>query len=117
INFSVMNTAGDVLLGVRQGNSRAYRFGLDAGKYVIRVQGWNFDQSAQVPYQLRLSLIGSSDNPPALTVAPAPAIRVRVADAPSLPEPTTPTPPTTPPPSGDPGSNPVTLPRVSPHGE
>lgn len=51
---------------------------LAAGTYRIRVDGWPADQATQVVYHLRLDLLGSSDNAPALTAGPAPALQLRL---------------------------------------
>ena len=58
---------------------------LAAGTYLIRVDGWPADQATQVVYHLRLDLLGSSDNAPALTAGPAPALRLRLVSNDPLP--------------------------------
>jgi hypothetical protein len=52
---------------------------LQPGTYVLGVSGWSPSEAPDVTYQLTLALGGASDNPPALTAGPAPAIRITLA--------------------------------------
>jgi hypothetical protein len=52
---------------------------LHAGSYVVTVGGWTSATASGTAYQLRIKLGGSGENPPPLTVGPAPALRSRLA--------------------------------------
>jgi hypothetical protein len=49
---------------------------LQPGTYLVRVDGWPAGRAAEVIYELRLELLAVGDNAPALTVGPAPALRL-----------------------------------------
>jgi len=82
---------------------------LAPGAYLLMVSGWNQGQAADISYQLSLDLVSTNDNAPPLVSGPAPAIAIRLSSAAA---PTSPTPPPTltPPPSGNDPSSPVTSP-------
>jgi hypothetical protein len=72
--------------GVALGTSGlAFQFTLAAGKYVVKVGDWTTAKAPNVTYKLFIGLANSPDNPPPLTIGPAPAIRVRLAEAPATP--------------------------------
>jgi hypothetical protein len=96
---TVTDADGNTLIGIPQGRGGAVRFDLTPGTYVVSVGGWTAAQASSVQYTLKLALATGGDNPPALTVGPAPAIRVRYADMATTP---TPTPTPTPPPDNNP---------------
>src|SRR5262249_45528271 len=49
---------------------------LTPGTYYVRVGGWTTANAANVKYDLRLTLAGSTENPTPLTAGPAPAYRL-----------------------------------------
>jgi hypothetical protein len=92
----------------RQGGSNAWavKATLTPGIYYVHIGRWTSTQSASVQYDLHISILGSPERPTALTIGPAPAVRIVVAAA-TAPPPVTP--PSVPPPSGSPGSRGDTL--------
>jgi hypothetical protein len=52
---------------------------LDPGTYEVGVSGWTADTAATLAYQLDIGIGASGDNPPPLTIGPAPALRLRLA--------------------------------------
>jgi methionine-rich copper-binding protein CopC len=54
---------------------------LTAGSYILRVGGWASAQAGSVKYDLRITLSGSDENPTPLTVGPAPAYRLQLAQS------------------------------------
>jgi hypothetical protein len=54
---------------------------LTAGSYFVRVGGWSSDQAGSVQYDLHITLSGSAENPTPLTVGPAPAYRLQLAQS------------------------------------
>ena len=52
---------------------------LNPGTYVLSASGWTADEASGVAYEIRLTLLGSSDNPPPLTIGSAPAVQLRIA--------------------------------------
>ncbi len=84
---------------------------LPAGTYLIRVDGWPAARATQVVYQLRLNLLASSDNAPALTAGPAPALRLRLVSNDPLPVQPTFSPVIVPTSNGNPPSTPSASPN------
>jgi hypothetical protein len=76
---SLTDAAGRAISGVAQGKG-GIKYTLNAGTYVVRVGGWASAKAASVKYQLRIGLTGAPENPPPLTIGPAPAIRVQFAE-------------------------------------
>ena len=72
---------------------------LSAGTYLLIVSGWNQGQAAAITYQVSLDLVSTNDNAPPLVSGPAPAIAMRLSSA-LAPTPPTP-PPSVPPLSSD----------------
>ncbi len=52
---------------------------LSPGTYVIRVTGWTAAQAPLAAYTLKLTTAGNFENPPPLTLGPAPALYSRLA--------------------------------------
>src|SRR5262249_27250224 len=77
---------------------------LDPGTYLVYVGGWPPAQGPGVKYRLRISIGQSPDNPPALTLGPAPAVSIR---APHPPPPVSP--PLLPPLPSGPGISPASI--------
>ena len=92
VQLTLRDASGNIVPGIPQGSGgQAFRFSLAAGAYVVGVTGWTAKQAAGVSYQLHLGLANSAENPPALTIGPAPAISLHLADAPPAPQPAGPT--------------------------
>jgi hypothetical protein len=91
--ITLRDAAGNLVSGIVQGSGgRAFRFSLDVGQYVLGVENLTPVPSGGVKYNLRISLANSLENPPPLTLGPAPAIRLTPPDDPSA-LPSGPTPP------------------------
>jgi hypothetical protein len=75
-----LTAAGHPITGVPQGKG-GIKYTLDPGTYVVHVGGWSSAKAATVTYTLRFGLTGAPENPPPLTIGPAPAIRVQFADS------------------------------------
>src|SRR5262249_28224722 len=85
VTLTLKDSTGNTITGTPQGSGGvAFLFSLTAGKYVVKVSGWTATQTG-VAYQLNVSLATSGDNPPPLTVGPAPAIALKLAGVPDDP--------------------------------
>jgi hypothetical protein len=110
---TLTDAAGNSIPLLPQGNGSLYLVSLDPGVYVVQVGGWTADTAANVTYQLGLTLGPSQENPTPLTVRPAPAFRLLVANTPApTPSPAgnPPPPPSAPPPSTPPAPDPASPP-------
>ncbi len=94
IQLRLHDAAGNDLDLPSQGDGNAIGGFLQAGTYVLEVSGWTAGATAQVAYQVQINLASGYDNAPALTVGPAPALRIRlVYNVPANPEVPPPPPP------------------------
>ncbi len=109
--LTLSDAAGNPIPLLPQGDGSLFLVSLDPGVYVVQVGGWDAGQAAGVTYQLGITLGPSQENPTPLTVRPAPAFRLLVANAP-VPAPT-PAPPT-PPPAAAPPTAPSDTPATDP---
>src|SRR5207245_238636 len=75
--LTLRDASGNLVGGIAQGNARAFRFSLAAGRYVVGVENLTPTPPAGVGFDLRIGLANSLENPPPLTLGPAPAIRLR----------------------------------------
>ena len=89
-HLDLVDDAGNLVIYGSADEDRALVATLNPGHYVVRVSGWSADRASGLEYELRLSLLGASDNAPSLTVGPTPAVQLRTAEVP-LPPPTPPT--------------------------
>jgi hypothetical protein len=110
---ALTDASGHTIRGVAQGRG-GVKFTLGPGTYVVRVGGWSSAKAASVQYQLRLGLTGAPENPPPLTIGPAPAIRVQYAGSAPTGGPPGSTPTTPPTPGG--GTTPTVQVVVPPGG-
>jgi hypothetical protein len=110
---TLTDPAGNPVPATYQDNGWTVQAELVPGTYVIAISGWLPPEAAGVVYQLRFSVLDTGDNPPPLTVGPAPALRIRLSDTapPTPPMPPPPVPPIVPPPPAPP---PVVPPAPSP---
>src|SRR5206468_1321124 len=60
---------------------------LDPGIYTVQVSGWSPVEAPTVAYKLRIVLGSSSENPPPLTLGPAPVVGLRLTPLPVPPPP------------------------------
>jgi hypothetical protein len=132
VRLTLTDVRGKAVVTRRQADGVSLLAFLQPGTYLVRVGSWTAAQAPGIGYTLRIVLGASPENPPPLTLGPAPVLSLRVAGSPPPPAPTpapTPTvgpigpalPPTrparsagdgTPPPSAGP-SSPSGSPRVS----
>jgi hypothetical protein len=97
VTYTVIDSAGNVVETAPQGEGNGVLAILEAGTYLLRVEGERDGSPAQAGYQFILLLDGGSDNAPALTVGPSPVLRLRPAleaPAPTANAPATPIEPT-----------------------
>jgi hypothetical protein len=90
LQLQVWDSSGNLLPAAGQDTAIAIQRVLSPGTYIVGVSSWQATNAAGVVYNLNISIGGDSDNPPPLTNAPGPAIRLRIAaDAavPPLPAP------------------------------
>jgi Bacterial pre-peptidase C-terminal domain/Bacterial Ig-like domain len=103
LRLVLLDTAGQLVATQRQADGTSFLATLKAGTYVLHVSGWEPAEAEGLAYQITVRLAQTLDNPPPLTVGPAPVLRLRlVSDAPPVasaptPVPTPPAPVATPP--------------------
>ena len=78
IKITSTDDAGNALTVSSSSDGRGVTVDLGPGTYRISIGGWDPSVSPSVGYQLRMGLIGSSDNPPPLVTGPTPALQLRL---------------------------------------
>jgi methionine-rich copper-binding protein CopC len=90
IQLSLTDAYGDAISGTSTQDGHFLFAQLAPGNYRIDVSGWDSSVKSAVAYQLELRSQLSSDNPPALTSGPTPALVIHFGD--TNPPSTTPSP-------------------------
>jgi hypothetical protein len=80
VRLTLLDALGNPVPNVSgQSNGLALNAQLAPGTYIIGVSSWSATDAATIVYNLTVTIIGSADNPPPLTVGAAPAIQIRPA--------------------------------------
>lgn len=85
IAFAVLDGDGNAIPTSTSKNGLAKTAALAPGVYFVRVNGWEASVAAELKYQVSLTVLRVTDNPPPLTVGPTPSLQLRLVGTTALP--------------------------------